>query len=437
MKRLISVGAITIPSGRQRKEFDEAANQGLQASIKAVGLLQAPVLEYSDGLYILRAGERRFRAIQDIYDLGGTFSYDGEPVPSGMVPHTLWNELTEIQRLEVEVDENNQREAFTWQEKAAATAKLMQLRGLQAKEAGLPPPTVADIALEVRGSAAGDYQANTRKEGILAKHLDNPEIANAPSIREAFKKLVRLEKHQKNAERAATAGRTFTAADHVLLQCDSLEWMKEQPEEQYAIILTDPPYGMRADEFGDSGKAGGVEKGHFYDDSYENWRILITVFAVESFRLATPDAHCYAFCDLDNFHAFKTLMTLAGWKVFRTPFIWNNPSKYRAPWPEMGPQRKYETILYAVKGHKPVNHLAPDVITVSADANLGHPAQKPVELFTNLLKRSYVPGDKVLDPFCGSGPVFPAAPSLGCPAVGLEQEPMAFGIAVERLENLK
>ena len=34
----------------------------------------------------------------------------------------------------------------------------------------------------------------------------------------------------------------------------------------------------------------------------------------------------------------------------------------RAPWPDSGPQRKYETLLYAVKGKRPVLKMAGDVL---------------------------------------------------------------------------
>ena len=57
----------------------------------------------------------------------------------------------------------------------------------------------------------------------------------------------------------------------------------------------------------------------------------------------------------------------------------------RAPWPENGPQRKWECCLYAVKGKKAVLKMAADLVTYNPDANLGHAAQKPVALFQDLL----------------------------------------------------
>jgi DNA modification methylase len=93
-------------------------------------------------------------------------------------------------------------------------------------------------------------------------------------------------------------------------------------------------------------------------------------------------------------------------------------------------------ILYAVKGKRPVNVIAPDVLSYSSDANLGHAAQKPLLLLTDLLKRSAKPGDTVLDPFMGTGSLIEAADAMQVSATGIEIDPAAFGIAVKRLERL-
>jgi len=126
-----------------------------------------------------------------------------------------------------------------------------------------------------------------------------------------------------------------------------------------------------------------------------------------------------------------------GWWVFRTPLIWYKKAGMRAPWPQHGPQRKFETILYAVKGKRPVNLVTGDVLDYAPDSNLGHAAQKPTALFEDLLRRSVKPGDSVLDPFCGSGPVFPAAHALKCRATGIELDTASYGIGVKGIEALK
>jgi DNA modification methylase len=211
--------------------------------------------------------------------------------------------------------------------------------------------------------------------------------------------------------------------------------MAAAPASSFDIILTDPPYGMGADQFGDSGQGVGAAA-HFYKDDYETWLPLATAFAAASFRLAKPDAFLYAFCDIDRFAELRGLLAGAGWRVHRTPFIWHNPDGFRAPWPDQGPQRKYELICYAVKGERKVSAVKEDVLKYGKNEALGHPAQKPVPLLIDLLKRVARPGDQVLDPFAGSGATIEACHELKLSCTAIEQDAGAFGIAVKRTQSL-
>lgn len=432
MTQFIRISDIEIPPNRQRREFKLAELNELAEGIQRNGLLHAIVLREGK---ILVAGERRLRAITDIYELGGAFSYNGAPVLPDHIPFTDLGELSEAEAREAELEENIRRVDLTWQEKAKATAGLMELRSLQAERSGDIPPTVAEIAVEVRGSSEGEYQTATRNEIITARYLDDEDVAKAPTLKEAFKVIKNKERAKKSAELAQSVGLTFTANEHLLTNTNSLEWMAGCPPSWVDVILTDPPYGMGADEFGDSG--GKAEGAHGYVDSRDNALDCYNALATEGFRLTKPDAHLYAFCDIDLFPELKRIFSAAGWKVFRTPLLWYKPTAFRAPWPEQGPQRKYETILFAVKGSRRVNYLAGDVLEYPPDTNLGHAAQKPVALYRDLLKRSAQPGDRVFDPFCGTGPIIEAGHELQCRVTAIELDPVSYGIAAKRLQGLK
>lgn len=433
--KLIHVEAIKVAPDRQRRTFDEGKLREFSEVISTQGLLHPIILRIVGDDYYLVAGERRLRAITDLYALGGQFMHDGEAVRANFIPYTLLSDLDPLAAEEAELSENIHRVDLSWQERAAAHSRLASLRTAQAAVKGEQAPTVAAISLEVRGSSEGIHQENTRRELLVAKHLDNPAVAAAKTVDEAFKILRKAETQQQHRELGASVGRTFTADFHQVLNEDSLDWMIRAPAEQFDCILTDPPYGMNADEFGDSG--GLAAGGHGYEDSAANFLQIMKVLAPESYRLAKPQAHLYLFCDIDWFHHLKQTFGDAGWQVFRTPLLWYKKSGMRAPWPEWGPQRKYETIMYAIKGKRPILKMLGDVLDYPPDANLGHAAQKPVALYADLLSRTCLPGQAVLDPFAGSGPILAAAHGMKVRATAIEMDQASFGIAVSRLNKLK
>ena len=433
--KLIKLSEIKIAENRQRREFDAAKLHELADGISKRGLLHPIILRKVEDVMVLVAGERRYRAVSDLAMLGISIKCDGEIVPLDYIPYTLFDSLSLLEAEEAEIEENIHRENLTWQERAGAHARLGALRRDQAIAAGKELPTVADLAVEVRGSSQGASQETTRRELIVANHLNKPEIAAAKSVDEAFKILRKQESSDKARALGESVGRAYSSKAHQALNEDSLEWMQGCPAEKFDCIITDPPYGMGADEFGDSG--GMAAGAHGYKDTPELANRCYAVLAVEGYRITKSQAHLYAFCDLDMFAWLKSIFAAAGWQVFRTPLIWYKKSGMRAPWPEQGPQRKYETILYAVKGKRPTLAMKGDVLEYLPDTNLGHAAQKPVALFQDLLRRTCLPGQSVLDPFMGSGTIFAAAHELKLFTTGIELDQASYGLAVNRLKRLE
>lgn len=450
--KLYPLSEIIIPENRQRQEFEAQAMEELRQSILDRGLMQAPVIREEGGKAYLVAGERRLRSIMDIHALGEAFCYDTKLVPEGMVPTVTLGELDPLAAEEAELDENLKRKDLTWQELANAHTRLHNLRKRQ--KAAIPPKeygegndkvlfqqtqSYADTAREVFGKSEGSNQDTIRKEVIVSRHLDKPEVAKAKTLDEAWKILKRSEQSEAHRQLAATVGATFNAGVHRVFNEPCLQWMRkalDNPAERFDVILIDSPYGMGADQFGDgAGKLSGIE--HRYDDSYEAWKELHTQWAPLSFAITKPEAHLYMFCDIDRFHELRDMMQKAGWWVHRTPLIDYKTDSGRVPWPEHGPRRQWEMILYAVKGKKPVTHIYGDVIPCQADDNMTHGAQKPVALYANLLKRSVKPGDRVLDTFAGSGTIIPACHQLQCEATAVEKEPEYYGMCLNRLRVLR
>lgn len=429
--RLTTLSSIRRAPKRQRNGRTQQEHQDLFVSISEgeAGLLHAPIL-WNDGTdFWLVAGEGRLAVIEEMHTLGLELRHEGEVIPEGMVPYTLVGTSSRIGIYEAEYDENVRRTPLSVADRAAATMQLFELKKMKAERDGLPAPTVADVAIELRGSAVGDYQENTRKELVVARHLDDPEVAAAKTLPEAFNIIKRKETQRKAAAIAKEMGTETRARGVVLHNADAIEWLCTAPSFQFDIVLSDPPYGMGADNFG----VYNDSDDHRYDDSYEAWTALMAAIAPELDRVCKPDAHLYLFCDFDRFHALKRLLEQFGWTVHRTPIIWKNPTGFRTPWPEHGPQRKYELILYARRGEKKVLRVYPDVVEYARDKDSIHPAQKPVALLRDLLARSALPTDRVLDFCAGSASTLVACQEVGLEAVGIEKDATHYGAALQRL----
>jgi DNA modification methylase len=443
MNQFLLISELVIEKGRQRGWFDPSRMEELKDSLERVGLMHPIVVEESNGRYTLVAGERRIRALVDIWDLGGTIRFQGKPIQEGWVPFTTLGELSNLESEEAQLDENLRRSNLTWQEHASAMARLERLRSAQAEESGTPAPSLESLAAEAFepkregfSSGASAYAKETvRKELVVEKYLDRPTVRGAKSLDEAYKVVIREEELARSEALGRSVGLTFTRADHTLLKGDCLELLPAM-DPVFDVIITDPPYGMGADEFGSSGgRALPGEDIHMYSDDRSIIDSLVLPALEFSLQLTLPQAHAYVFCDLEGFFPLREFFRSKGWEPFRTPLIWVKPDG-RVPLPQHGPRRTYEMLLYAFKGKRPTRHLGSDTLPFPPDTNLNLAAQKPVALFRELLARSCLPGNHALDPFCGTGTLLPAAHSLKVKATCIELDPKSYGIAVARLEKL-
>lgn len=419
--------SIIVPENRQRTERDDTHIGSLMESIfsdTGAGLLNPITLR--DGNTLV-AGECRLQAITLGYKLGKTLRHAGQIVPAGEIPYIDFGDLPLLARMEAEFVENARRMDLPWQDKVRAQAELAKLMEMRTGE----KPTLGEIAAEL-GTTTTPVQAAL----TLARHMNDKAIAGASTQKEAMKILKKKVDEAQRVKLAETVGKVAQSQRMRAFNVNCLEFMKGLPDAQYDVILTDPPYGMGADTFGDAaGKLAGTT--HQYEDSRESTLALLDQCIPEFFRIAKGQSHLYLWCDLDLFHWLRDRCEAAGWWTHRTPLINIKPEGGRVPWPENGPRRCYEICLYAVKGKKPVTAIFPDVFESRlVEGNFGHGAQKPVEAYVNLLKRSVRPGDRVFDAFAGTGTIFAAAAALDLYADGTELEPAAFGTCIRRIQEL-
>jgi site-specific DNA-methyltransferase (adenine-specific) len=66
-----------------------------------------------------------------------------------------------------------------------------------------------------------------------------------------------------------------------------------------------------------------------------------------------------------------------------------------------------------------------------------HEQQSPIALLLRILLSSTMPGDFVLDPFCGTGTTNIVAHQLERPSVGIEKDPANVALIKERLTTIR
>ena len=420
----ISVKDIIIPENRQRKNFPSASNEELKNSIITKGLLN-PITLRADGKTLV-AGERRLRAMVELHQNDQPFKCSSLEVPPGQIPFTFLQELSPLELEEAELEENVIRLDISWQEKAVALSRLHTLRQMQAAATG-SSHTPSDLIEELTGNRDGS--SAIRDTLHVAKFLDDPEVAQAKTQKEAtkiVKRKLEIEQRRKLAETV-----NMKESPHRIFCADALTRLKQFHAEQFDLLLTDPPYGVAAHAFGSQ---AGIA--HNYNDSAIDFQALHETLAEESFRLCKKEAHAYVFCDINFFPQLSAIFSLAGWEVWPRPLIWSKRNGMLAR-PEHGPRYTYETILFASKGNKKVTAVRPDVLDYGQVQEQIHAAEKPVELLRDLIRRSCRPGDSVLDPFAGSGSCLEAAHLEQCFSTLIELHPENCNMCIERLSNLE
>lgn len=416
---------IIVPENRQRRTILAGPLHELAHSIRTKGLLHPIVVrpvEAGPGpqQYQLVAGERRLRAMDFLRESDIPFRCDAFLLPpqEHLIPCTYIAELDSIAMKEAELEENLLRSDLSWPERVQAIAELHQMRQEQTNGQQTLKETAQEL-IQVRqtGHPVAVVREITRAQ-VVARHLSNPQVAAARNENEAFQIVSR----QMEGEFAAALAKKVGGAPspHTLHIGRMEDVFPTLPPSFFDTIIADPPYGVNADDFGDAGSS------HTYDDSPERALSIAETIFREGYRVAKAQSILFMFCDVDLFPQLRSMCSSHGWKPFRTPLIWFKGTNVgNVPWPNLGPRRSYEFILYANKGDRPWTKLVADTIIdiPAVRVSGGHAAGKPVALYRHLLSCSGTAGDRVLDPCCGGGPIFAAANGLTMQASGIEKDP--------------
>lgn len=424
--KYLPISELIIPEDRQRGAIAPKHLQELASSIFSKGLLHPPVVR-NDGRTLV-VGECRSRAIMQLHEDGLAFFCNGEPVPKDTIPVLAIADLTIADLKEAELEENLIRANLSWLEESEARVLIVELRKSQDENATLS--SVARELMEKTGKGENATIQNLHRSIEVVKELRTgsplaKKIGAAKSVSEAY----RIVQDARTADlRREMVDRGIVKTEHRVLLGDCQELLKTLQAGTVDTILSDPPYGIKADEMKKTA-------GHHYDDSPQNALAIYQTIFLEGFRLLRPKGIIFLFCDFEHFLTIREMGQRAGFTAWRTPVIWAKGEDGQAPWGKGGFTRTYEIFALFTKGAKELKGGGPDVKRFARPlrGERVHAAEKPVDLLLHLLNLAADPGDVVLDPCCGSGPVLEAATRARQRAIAIELDPDYHAEAVSRL----
>jgi adenine-specific DNA-methyltransferase len=420
----IKISSVIVKPDRQRRNYSKEGIDSLAASMSKRQINPITVedagLRETDGeqQFNLIAGERRLIAAKQL---------NWQEIEAQLI-----SDIDDLEREEIELDENLQRENLSWQEEVAAKKRIWEIR------AKLYGETVEEVAQHV-GMSRGSLWEDAR----LAKVMEDiPELGTAKNKSQAMNKLRLITRRaaltelaqREKVNRGVIAGEGEDYSTRVHLG-DCLQVMKGWADEIVSCVLTDPPYGIDLDK-GET-KKGSAHPTIYADDHYDIMD-LVRLVAKESYRLLRRDTHAYFWFDVKAYQKVFDILSEVGFTVDPVPLVWVKNTPGQVNHPESRWASGYEACFFCRKGNRALlkqgqsNVLKYDVVP---PAKKIHPVEKPTALLRQLIEASTVDGEVVLDMFAGSGSLGEAAIQTGRNFILIERDPAFHAGILDRLSR--
>jgi len=455
---------------RFRKDYGDI--EGLAASLARFDLIHPIVLDQDHRLV---AGGRRLAAAAHLGWEEITF--------------IRRHDLDEVARRELELEENLKRKDMTWVEEVRAVRSLYELRQSRYGEQG--SRTQVGEALGLTGGYSMQDAATEldRSKGSivmdinLARALDEfPELSDEQTKAAAWRRYHR-EKELQTRQELARRDQSRREQEQQVTERQEAKERGEEPEDaprvprsqaldiaqanvhqqirkagfqgkgtiywadsrdllrllaerhmHFDCIACDPPFGLGLFKKGQTTtgtRLAEAEGGMYDDDPHKIMDMLDEVFMWAA-KLLKPDGHAYIFFHMTRYEEVYQMVRKHFGTCEETPLIWSKNTPAIGD-PNISYVYSYEPCFFVNRGRHMVKPQAFNVLrydTVPPSQKI-HPTQKPTALLRHLLQASCVPGETVLDPFCGSGSTLVAASQVGCHFIGVEREEAFYRKAID------
>ena len=224
----------------------------------------------------------------------------------------------------------------------------------------------------------------------------------------------------------------------VLHNDDSLAILKSLAPQSIKAFITDPPYCSGAHESAKRAKRNNItpesvkERPMIESDAMGTlgYEWVTRNWLLSARRATVPGGHLVVFTDWRMLPQTAMLIESAGWR-------WNNVIVWDKGYPGLGAgfRAQHEMIILASNGAPEwSSYDYGNVIQTMRLTQTEHPHQKPLDLLMPLIITCTNEGEKVLDPFMGSGTTGVACMQLNRYFIGIEIDPSYYKIAKSNIE---
>lgn len=423
--QVIHTASITVRRDeRQRSKVDTGS---LKESIRRNGLI-SPVVVTRE--LVLVAGERRLTACREL---------GHETIPVRFV-----EELSPLELLIIELEENLKRSDLPWQDEVKAVAKLHELYCTIT-------PGWSQVQSAEALSIGGPYLSSILR---VARELDDPRISTATGVMPAYNILARIDERRigdavgaimdageeifappsvappplKPGEKAPAKPTVIASPFESILQTSFFTWAPAYTGPRFNFIHCDFPYGMNVFGGAMSGRdkwATTAQGKAPYSDSKEDYWNLIACLCDNLDRIMSPQGHLMFWFSMEHYTATLEAFRKQAPSLIFSPFplVWVKSDNVGIlPDSNRGPRRVYETALVASREDrfivKPVGNA-----TYAPTNKEHHPSTKPEPVLKHFFQMFVDENTTLFDPTCGSASALRAAECLGAKRVlGLESD---------------
>ncbi len=207
---------------------------------------------------------------------------------------------------------------------------------------------------------------------------------------------------------------------------DFAKGFRHFPDGSVPLVIADPPYGIAYHSNYHVGKNPHAKVAN-------DWNFQIGAFFGAVGRVLKDGGAAYVFSRWDVYPLWFPEVAGTGLKLSNV-IVWVKDN-HSAGDLKGNFGNKFEMILFLTKGrHERIGKRLTNVWECPRISHTKaiHPTEKPVELYKRAIEFSSRPGDLVIDPCCGSGPIGQAAAQTGRQFIGFDVDPKMVALSQHR-----